>query len=70
VVARVVRLGSPRIAGEGLRIGTVRLPPRGVPKARFAGWSGVWPPLLAPGRMGRPRRFADRRSGEGELAIA
>jgi uncharacterized protein YeaO (DUF488 family) len=54
VVARVVRLGSPRIAGEGLRIGTVRLPPRGVPKSRFAkdGWYDVWLPLLVPGRMG------------------
>jgi uncharacterized protein YeaO (DUF488 family) len=49
VVARVVRLGSSRIAGEGLRIGTVRLPPRGVPKARFArdGWYDVWLPLRA-----------------------
>ena len=32
----VVRLGSPRGRGEGLRIGTVRRPPRGVPKAEFA----------------------------------
>jgi uncharacterized protein YeaO (DUF488 family) len=31
----VVRLGSPRLEGEGLRIGTVRRPPRGVPKAEF-----------------------------------
>jgi uncharacterized protein YeaO (DUF488 family) len=50
VAARVVRLGSPRSAGEGLRIGTVRLPPRGVPKSRFAkdDWYDVWLPLLAP----------------------
>jgi uncharacterized protein YeaO (DUF488 family) len=50
VVARIVRLGSPRTAGEGLRIGTVRLPPRGVPKSRFAkdDWYDVWLPLLAP----------------------
>uniref|UniRef100_UPI004053ABE7 DUF488 family protein, N3 subclade n=1 Tax=Niveibacterium sp. SC-1 TaxID=3135646 RepID=UPI004053ABE7 len=32
---RIVRLGSPREAGEGLRIGTVRRPPRGVPKAQW-----------------------------------
>ena len=47
---RVVRLGSPRAAGEGLRIGTVRRPPRGVPKAEFAArdWYDVWFPNLAP----------------------
>jgi uncharacterized protein YeaO (DUF488 family) len=46
----VVRLGSPRAAGEGLRIGTVRRPPRGVPKAQFAAqdWYDVWFPNLAP----------------------
>ena len=46
----IVRLGSPRIAGEGLRIGTVRRPPRGVPKSRFAAddWFDVWLPNLAP----------------------
>jgi len=50
VVIRVVRLGSPRIAGEGIRIGTVRRPPRGVPKAEFASqnWYDVWFPNLAP----------------------
>ncbi len=47
---RVVRLGSPRAEGEGLRIGTVRRPPRGVPKAEFAvrNWYDVWLPNLAP----------------------
>ena len=47
---RVVRLGTPREAGEGLRLGTVRRPPRGVPKADFArrDWYDVWYPLLAP----------------------
>ncbi len=47
---RVVRLGSPRIPGEGTRIGTVRRPPRGVPKAEFAtqNWYDVWFPNLAP----------------------
>ena len=47
---RVVRLGTPRIPGEGTRIGTVRRPPRGVPKARFStqNWYDVWFPNLAP----------------------
>jgi uncharacterized protein YeaO (DUF488 family) len=47
---RIVRLGSPRERGEGLRIGTVRRPPRGVPKHEFAkqNWYDVWFPNLAP----------------------
>ena len=47
---RVVRLGSERLPGEGLRIGTVRRPPRGVPKADFArrDFYDVWLPNLAP----------------------
>lgn len=47
---RIVRLGTPRAPGEGLRIGTVRRPPRGVPKAEFASqdWYDVWYPNLAP----------------------
>ncbi len=47
---RVVRLGSERAAGEGTRIGTVRRPPRGVPKSEFASgnWYDVWYPNLAP----------------------
>jgi len=46
----VVRLGSPRLHGEGLRIGTVRRPPRGVPKTEFASrnFYDVWLPDLAP----------------------
>lgn len=46
----VVRLGSPRNSGEGVRIGTVRRPPRGVSKERFAtaNWYDVWLPNLAP----------------------
>ena len=48
---RVVRLGTPRARGEGTRIGTVRRPPRGVPKSEFASrdWYDVWFPNLAPG---------------------
>jgi uncharacterized protein YeaO (DUF488 family) len=47
---RVVRLGERRAAGEGTRIGTVRRPPRGVPKTQFAAqdWYDVWFPNLAP----------------------
>ena len=47
---RVVRLGSPRAPGEGLRIGTVRRPPRGVPRSEFArqDWYDVWFPTLSP----------------------
>jgi uncharacterized protein YeaO (DUF488 family) len=47
---RVVRLGSSRARGEGTRIGTVRRPPRGVPKSQFSSrnWYDVWFPTLAP----------------------
>lgn len=47
---RIVRLGTPRAPDEGTRIGTVRRPPRGVPKAQFAAqdWYDVWFPTLAP----------------------
>ena len=46
----VVRLGTPRLSAEGVRIGTVRRPPRGVPKSEFArrGFYDVWFPNLAP----------------------
>jgi len=47
---RIVRLGSDRAADEGTRIGTVRRPPRGVPKEEFStrNWYDVWFPTLAP----------------------
>ena len=47
---RIVQLGTPRLADEGLRIGTVRRPPRGVPKAAYAArdFYDVWLPELAP----------------------
>jgi len=50
MAVRIVRLGSPRSEGEGLRIGTVRRPPRGVPKSEFASrdFYDVWFPNLAP----------------------
>lgn len=47
---RVVRLGSPRARDEGLRLGTVRRLPRGVPKSEYAkrDWFDLWLPDLAP----------------------
>ena len=50
MTVRVVRLGDPRVRDEGTRIGTVRRPPRGVPKTQFAArnWYDVWLPNLAP----------------------
>jgi uncharacterized protein YeaO (DUF488 family) len=50
MTVRIVRLGSPREADEGVRIGTVRRPPRGVPASRFASgnWYDVWYPELSP----------------------
>lgn len=50
MAVRVVRLGSPRRPGEGLRVGTVRRPPRGVPKTEYGSrdFYDVWLPELAP----------------------
>ena len=47
---RIVRLGNPRLEGEGIRIGTVRRPPRGVPKKQWASrnFYDVWLPEAAP----------------------
>jgi uncharacterized protein YeaO (DUF488 family) len=47
---RIVRLGTPRHPDEGTRLGTVRRPPRGVPKSEFAreDWYDIWFPNLAP----------------------
>ena len=47
---RIVRLGADRFSGEGLRIGTVRRPPRGIPKSEYASqnWYDVWFPNIAP----------------------
>jgi uncharacterized protein YeaO (DUF488 family) len=46
----IVRLGSPRLPSEGVRLGTVRRPPRGVPKTQFStqNWYDIWFPNLAP----------------------
>lgn len=63
---RVVRLGSPRAAGEGVRIGTVRRPPRGVPKDEYAQRDlyDVWLPNLAPSEelLKRRRVASDERA--------
>jgi len=50
MAVRIVRLGTSRSRGEGLRVGTVRHPPRGVPKSEHAAgnWYDVWLPELAP----------------------
>ena len=50
MAVRIVQLGSARGSGEGLRIGTVRRPPRGVPKSEYASrnYYDVWLPNLAP----------------------
>lgn len=62
---RIVRLGTARSADEGIRIGTVRRPPRGVPKADFAtqDWYDVWYPNLAPSaetmKLGQQANTAD-----------
>jgi uncharacterized protein YeaO (DUF488 family) len=47
---KIVKLGTARSANEGLRIGTVRRPPRGVPKSEFSSqdWYDIWYPNLAP----------------------
>ena len=60
----VVRLGSPRIPGEGLRVGTVRRPPRGVPKSQFAqlDFYDTWLPNMAPSQ--ELVSFAQKSQGE------
>ena len=63
---RVIRLGTPRERGEGLRIGTVRRPPRGVRKADYArqDWFDVWLPDVAPSAslMRQTAILEDRRN--------
>ena len=62
MTVRIVRLGTPRFESEGLRLGTVRHPPRGVPKTQYASqdWYDVWFPNLAPSaellKLGRSAR--------------
>jgi uncharacterized protein YeaO (DUF488 family) len=63
---RVVRLGTPKVRGEGVRLGTVRRPPRGVRRSRYAAghWFDVWLPNLAPSRQ----LVASGRGASGEAA--
>ena len=68
MAVRIVRLGSPRAEGEGIRVGAVRRPPRSVPRAEFASrnWYDVWFPNLSPSvatmkqgqAAGTPREWA------------
>jgi uncharacterized protein YeaO (DUF488 family) len=66
VAVHIVRLGSARAPGEGLRIGTVRRPPRGVPKTKFASqnWYDLWYPTLAPSAATMKLGLAAQRSGD------
>jgi len=61
---RIVRLGSPRLPGEGLRISTVRRPPRGVRKDRYAedNWYDIWYPELSP----TPQLMAQAKSSRSQ----
>ena len=69
MVMRIVRLGTPRARDEGVRIGTVRRPPRGVPKTEFAAqdWYDVWFPNLSPSaatmKMGQAARTPSQWAG-------
>jgi uncharacterized protein YeaO (DUF488 family) len=71
VSVRVVRLGSPRRRGEGLRLGTVRHPPRGVPKSRHArdDWYDVWLPELAPSAAAVKRALAATNEREWQAFV-
>jgi uncharacterized protein YeaO (DUF488 family) len=65
---RIVRLGTPRHPDEGLRLGTVRRPPRGVPKTEFArrDFYDVWLPTLAPSAETMKLGQAAQGSGSSE----
>jgi uncharacterized protein YeaO (DUF488 family) len=65
---RIVQLGTPRVSGEGLRIGTVRRPPRGVPKTEYAARDiyDVWLPNLSP----TPELVAEAQAAEDEKSWA
>jgi len=69
VPIHIVQLGSPRLSDEGLRLGTVRRPPRGVPKAEFArrDFYDVWQPLLSPSAelVTEAKAAADEKAWEG-----
>ncbi len=66
--ASIVRLGTPRLPDEGTRIGTVRRPPRGVPKSEFAArdFYDVWFPNLSPS----PELVKRALAAQGDLGLA
>lgn len=72
MTVKIVKLGSARTEQEGLRIGTVRRPPRGVPKAEFASqnWYDVWYPNLAPSAETMQLGQAVPAGAEGDKAWA
>jgi len=69
MTVRIVRFGTERISDEGIRIGTVRRPPRGVPKSEFSAqnWYDVWFPNLSPSpqtlKLGRNAKNEDEWKG-------
>ena len=66
MAVRIVRLGTNRFPGEGLRVGTVRRPPRGVPRTQYSSQNfyDVWLPTLAP--RSETVKLAQRAKTEGE----
>jgi uncharacterized protein YeaO (DUF488 family) len=66
VAIRIVRLGTDRLSGEGLRIGTVRHPPRGIRKTEYASknFYDVWLPVLAPSATAVKRALSARSERE------
>ena len=76
MAVRIVRLGTDRFPNEGLRIGTVRRPPRGVPKDKFSSrnWYDVWFPNLAPSletmKLGQAARTPAQRASPSACASA
>jgi uncharacterized protein YeaO (DUF488 family) len=68
MTVRIVRLGTDRYPGEGLRVGTVRRPPRGVAKSEYSSknFYDVWLPALAP--SSETVKLAQRAKNEGEWA--
>jgi uncharacterized protein YeaO (DUF488 family) len=71
MAVRIVRLGAPRGPGEGLRIGTVRRPPRGVPKEEFAvrDYYDTWLPELAPSQELVTRAMAAQSDREWQAFV-
>ena len=68
MTVRIVRLGADRLPGEGLRVGTVRRPPRGVAKSKYSSknFYDVWLPALAP--SSETVKFAQKATNEREWA--